>query len=151
MTSTAVSAATTFTSITPNLIVRDIAKSTAFYRDVLGFAIKQTVPDLSRRSPGAEAEADPFVFVWLERDGVPVFLNDITAAEHDYPDAAKLPQGGSAALFFVITGVDAYHAAVSPNANVIMPLKTQFYGMREFAITDPDGHIITFAERVAGD
>jgi hypothetical protein len=25
----------------------------------------------------------------------------------------------------------------------------QFYGMREFAITDPDGHLITFAERVA--
>lgn len=140
MTSTAVSAATTFTSVTPNLIVRDIARSTAFYRDVLGLAIKQTVPD-----------AEPFVFVWLERDGVPVFLNDITAAAHDYPDAAKLPQGGSATLFFVITGVDAYYAAVSPNANVIMPLKTQFYGMREFAITDPDGHIITFAERVAGD
>jgi uncharacterized glyoxalase superfamily protein PhnB len=29
-----------------------------------------------------------------------------------------------------------------------MPLQTQFYGMREFAVTDPDGHILTFAERV---
>ena len=138
-TSTATSAIT-FTSVTPNLIVRDIAASTAFYRDVLGFAIKQTVP-----------ETAPFIFVWLERDGVPVFLNDIKAAEHDYPDAAKLPQGGSVAMFFVITGVDAYHDAVSPKAAVIMPLKTQFYSMREFAITDPDGHIITFAERVAAD
>ena len=127
-----------FTAVTPNLIVRDIARSTAFYCDVLGFSIKQTVPDQA-----------PFVFVWLEHHGVPVFLNDLTAAAHDYPDAARLPQGGSAAMFFVITGVDAYHAAVSPKANVIMPLKTQFYGMREFAITDPDGHIITFAERVA--
>jgi uncharacterized glyoxalase superfamily protein PhnB len=34
---------------------------------------------------------------------------------------------------------------------VILPLKTQFYGMREFAVTDPDGHIITFAERVSGE
>jgi catechol 2,3-dioxygenase-like lactoylglutathione lyase family enzyme len=140
VTSTAASSTITFTSVTPNLIVRDIAASTAFYRDVLGFEIKQTVPDTA-----------PFVFVWLERDGVPVFLNDIKAAEHDYPDAARLPQGGSVAMFFVIAGVDAYHAAVSPRAAVIMPLKTQFYGMREFAITDPDGHIITFAERVAGD
>jgi len=139
-TSTAVSSTTKFISITPNLIVRDIAKSTAFYRDVLGFKVHQTVP-----------EAEPFVFVWLERDGVPVFLNDSKAAAHDYPDAARLPQGGSVTMFFVITGVDAYHAAVSPRANVVMPLKTQFYGMREFAVTDPDGHIITFAERVAGD
>ena len=129
---------TTFTSVTPNLIVRDIARSTAFYRDVLGFSINQTVPD----------EA-PFVFVWLEKDGVPVFLNDITAAAHDYPDAAKLPPGGTVAMFFVITGVDDYHAAIASKATVVMPLKTQFYGMREFAITDPDGHLITFAERVA--
>ena len=48
-----------------------------------------------------------------------------------------------------ISGVDAYHAAVVSKVNVVMPLKTQFYGMREFAITDPDGHIITFAERVS--
>lgn len=139
MTSTAVRSTVKFSSITPNLIVRDVAKSTAFYRDVLGFEIKQTVPDVA-----------PFVFVWLERDGVPVFVNDVNATALDYPDAAKLPPGGTAALFFVITGVDAYHAVVSPKANVVMPLKTQFYGMREFAITDPDGHILTFAERVSG-
>ena len=138
MTSTTAPSTIKFISITPNLIVRDIAKSTAFYRDVLGFEIKQTVPDSA-----------PFVFVWLERDGVPVFLNDLAAAAHDYPDAVNLPPGGTAALFFVITGVDAYHAAVAPKANVVMPLKTQFYGMREFAVTDPDGHIITFAERVS--
>jgi uncharacterized glyoxalase superfamily protein PhnB len=30
-----------------------------------------------------------------------------------------------------------------------MPLVTRFYGMREFAITDPDGYVITFAQRVA--
>ena len=129
-----------FTSVTPNLLVRDVATSTAFYRDVLGFEIKQTVPD-----------AAPFVFVWLERDGVPVFLNDIKAAAHDYPAAASLPPGGTAALFFVITGVDDFHAVVAPKATVILPLKTQFYGMREFAVTDPDGHIITFAERVAAE
>jgi uncharacterized glyoxalase superfamily protein PhnB len=140
MTSTATPSTVQFTSVTPNLIVRDIAASTAFYRDVLGFAIKQTVPD-----------GEPFVFVWLERDGVPVFLNDLTAAAHDYPDAAQMPQGGTAALFFAISGVDAYYAAVSPRAKVVMPIKTQFYGMREFAITDPDGHLITFAERVAAD
>jgi catechol 2,3-dioxygenase-like lactoylglutathione lyase family enzyme len=129
---------TRFTSVTPNLLVRDIARSTAFYRDVLGFQIKQTVP-----------ETGPFVFVWLDRDGVPVFLNDPKAVAEDFPAAASLPQGGTATMFFVITGVDAYHAGVAPKANVIMPLKTQFYGMREFAITDPDGHIITFAERVS--
>ena len=43
-----------FASITPNLLVRDVAKSTAFYRDVLGFTMGETVP-----------EKEPFVFcIW---------------------------------------------------------------------------------------
>ena len=29
-----------------------------------------------------------------------------------------------------------------------MPLKQQFYGMREFAFEDPEGWIITIAERI---
>lgn len=128
---------TTFTSVTPNLIVQDIDRSVAFYRDVLGFAVSQTVPD-----------AAPFVFVWLERDGVPVFLNDRRAVEHDYPGASSRPAGGTATLFFAVGDVDALHGAVAPQAKVIMPLKTQFYGMREFAVEDPDGHILTFAQRV---
>jgi len=129
---------TTFTSVTPNLLVRDIARSTTFYRDVLGFQIKQTVPDQA-----------PFVFVWLERDGVPVFLNDPAAAEKDLTGAAARPSGGTATLYFVLTDVDAYHATVAPHAKVVMELKTQFYGMREFAVEDPDGHLLTFAERVS--
>ena len=62
---------------------------------------------------------------------------------------ASTPFGGTATMFFVITGVDELHDAVKSKAPVVMALKTQFYGMREFAITDPDGHLITFAERVA--
>jgi uncharacterized glyoxalase superfamily protein PhnB len=127
----------TFSSVTPNLIVNDVAASTRFYTEVLGFSIKQTVPD-----------AVPFVFVWLERDTVPVFLNARLAAAEDYPGAAERPAGGTATLFFVVTDVDGLHAAIAPRATVVMPVKTQFYGMREFAVTDPDGHILTFAERV---
>lgn len=131
---------TRFASVTPNLLVRDVKKSTEFYRDVLGFTMGETVPD-----------KEPFVFVWMKRDEVSVFLNDITAAAHDYPAAASMPAGGTAAMFFIVSDVDGYHAMVAPKASVIMPLKTQFYGMREFAVTDPDGHIITFAERVGND
>lgn len=131
---------TRFTSVTPNLVVRDIAASLAFYRDVLGFTISMSVPD-----------AAPYVFVGLERDGVPVFLNDVKAAVHDFPSLASTPPGGTATMFFIVTDVDALHAVVAPRASVVMPLKTQFYGMREFAVTDPDGHVITFAQRVAGD
>jgi len=38
--------------------------------------------------------------------------------------------------------------AMAARVTVTMPLTTQFYDMREFAIVDPDGHVMTFAERV---
>ena len=34
--------------------------------------------------------------------------------------------------------------------NLIVEI-TQFYGVREFAFADPDGYVITFAERVGAD
>jgi catechol 2,3-dioxygenase-like lactoylglutathione lyase family enzyme len=126
-----------FTSVTPNLIVQDIARSTAFYRDLLGFAVKDTVP------PEA-----PFVFVWLERDGVTVFLNDPAAVAKDVPALATPSYGGTATLFVIVQGVDALHDELSPQTPVVMSLRTQPYGLREFAVMDPDGHFITFAERV---
>ena len=122
---------TTFSSVTPSLLVADIDRSTAFYHEVLGFRVKQTVPD-----------ARPYVFVWLERDGVGVFLNNPKAVAHDFPDAVQRTPGGTATMFFVVTGLDALHDRVAPHGSIVMPLKTQFYGMREFAVQDPDGHLI---------
>ena len=124
-----------FISITPNLVVQNVERSTRFYRDVLGFAVKETVP----------AQA-PFVFVWIERDGVRLFLNDAKTAAVDLPILAGRRAGGTAMLYVRVTGVEALHRSVSRDAKVIMPLKTQPYGMTEFAVLDPDGHVVTFAE-----
>lgn len=126
-----------FKAVTPNLIVRDVALSAAFNCDVLGFSVKQTVP-----------AQPPFAFVWLERGDVPVFLNDAAAVARELPAMATPVFGGTATLFVVVEGVDALHAAVAPHTTLVMSLRTQPYGMREFAVQDPDGHLITFAERV---
>jgi uncharacterized glyoxalase superfamily protein PhnB len=45
-------------------------------------------------------------------------------------------------------GVDALHDRLKAAVKIVMPIVTQFYGLREFAIEDPDGYVITFAERV---
>ncbi|MGD9903191.1 MAG: bleomycin resistance protein [Vicinamibacterales bacterium] len=127
-----------FKGVTPNLIVADIERSRRFYCDVLGFTVKMTVPD-----------AAPFEFVWLERGDVTVFLNDAAAVARDIPSLASPQFGGTATLFIAVDGVDALHAQLTPHAPLAMSLRTQFYGMREFAIYDPDGHLLTFAERVA--
>ena len=64
------------------------------------------------------------------------------------PQFAGRALGGGNTMFIEIEGIDAYHDAIKPRVTIVMPLVTQWYGMREFAIEDPDGYVITFAEPV---
>jgi uncharacterized glyoxalase superfamily protein PhnB len=135
-----------FSDVTPNLVVTDVSRSLEFYRDVLGFTLVTTVPD------GA-----PFAFAWMQRDGVSVFLNARDAVVKENAELGGRPIGGSNAMFIaleagsVAEGVDAMRAAVAGRARIIMELKNQFYGMREFGLEDPDGYVIFFAQRFASE
>ncbi len=52
-------------------------------------------------------------------------------------------------LFLECEGIEEVLRAVEKaGALIVMPLKTQFYGMREFAFMDPQGWTVTMAERV---
>jgi len=77
-------------------------------------------------------------------------LNDATGATKEYPGFAGKPIGATGTLFIEVEGVNALHDRLKTSVKVVMPIETKFYGMREFAIEDPDGYVITFAERVKG-
>jgi len=118
-----------FTDVSPNLIVSDIDRSIAFYRDVLGFSMAASVPD-----------AAPFLFAWMQRDTVSIFLNTVGSLKDEHPQLAARAIGGTNTIYMILeadtpeAGVDALFDSVKSKARVIMPLKTQFYGMREFGI-----------------
>jgi predicted enzyme related to lactoylglutathione lyase len=126
-----------FHSVTPNLVVSDIERSTAFYRDVLGLPVHMTVPD-----------AAPFAFVWLRQGDVNIFLNDQKTVGDMDPHMAGRPLGGSFTIYIRVTGVDAIWERVSARAKIAEAINTKPYGMREFAIEDPDGYLITVSEEM---
>jgi len=126
-----------FTKLTPNLLVASVERSLTFYVDTLGFARGMTVPD-----------ASPFAFASVTSGPIEIFLNDAAGAVKEYPAFAGKPIGCTGTLFIEVEGVDALHDRLKPLVKIVMPIDTKFYGMREFAITDPDGYVITFAERV---
>jgi len=128
----------TATKITPNLIVSSVEKSLAFYTEALGFSRGMTVPERS-----------PFVFASVTSGPVEIFLNDRSTVTKESPQMAGLSFGGGNTMFVEVEEIDALYDRVKPATNVVMPIVTQWYGMREFAVTDPDGYVITFAQRVA--
>ena len=130
-----------FKKLTPNLIVASVERSLAFYVDVLGFERGITVPDQS-----------PFVFASATSGAVEIFVNDAATAIKEYPAFGGRPLGATATMFIEMDEggekIDALHDRIKSRVKVTMPLVTQFYGMREFAFEDPDGYVITLAERV---
>jgi uncharacterized glyoxalase superfamily protein PhnB len=67
----------------------------------------------------------------------------------EYPALGARPIGGSLTLFIEVEGIEEVLAAVQKSvAKITMPLKQQFYGMREFAFEDPEGWVVTIAERM---
>ena len=122
--------------LTPNLIVSSVERSLAFYCDVLGFSRTATVPEQS-----------PFVFAIVQSGSVEIFFNAREAAIEEYPALAKLPIGGTLTLYMEVSGVAKLYDDLKSRVKVTMPLEKKFYGVTEFAFEDPDGYVITFAER----
>lgn len=110
------------------LAVRDLAASTAYYIDVLGFT----------RDFGDGADGWSF----LSRDDFKVMLGEC-------PDdrAASELRNHSWFAYVTVSGVDALHQELaSRGADVIAGPVTEPWGMREFGIRTPDGHRIRFGE-----
>lgn len=122
--------------LTPNLIVSSVEQSLAFYCDVLGFAKTATVP-----------ENPPLVFAAVQSGSVEIFFNARGPAVEEYPSLAKLPIGGTLTLYMEVQGVEKIYTELKHRVKVTMPLEKKFYGVTEFAFEDPDGYVITFAER----
>jgi uncharacterized glyoxalase superfamily protein PhnB len=127
----------TLNKLTPNLIVTSVERSLAFYTDVLGFSKKWTVPD-----------ASPFVFAAVISGPVEIFLNAPEPAVAEYPTLKDRPIGGTLTLFIEVAGIQRVYESLKERVNVVMPLEKKWYGVTEFAFTDPDGYVITFAQRV---
>jgi predicted enzyme related to lactoylglutathione lyase len=113
------------------LAVPDLTRSGAFYREVLGFEIREI--------------GDP---------GWRMFVRDecrIMAGQ--CPDAIPARQLGDHSYFayLVVDDADVYHAnVVAAGAEIIKPLATEPWGMREFGLRTVDGHRIMIGHELRG-
>lgn len=103
--------------------VADIAKSIAYYRDALGFAVTFQY-------------GEPTFYACLCRDEVNLHL--LAAAE-----TKRLPGHGGVCVF--VEDVDALHAELAGRgAKVVKPPQDYDYGMRDFDVVDLDGNQLVF-------
>lgn len=126
------------TRITPVLLVNEIEPELPFWVDRLGFTKTMTVPDGSK-----------LAFVAFQKGSTEVMYQTYASVEKDAPPSmAAMSRKGPTYLYVEVDNLDAVLAATK-GLKQVMPERTAPYGMREFAVQDPGGHFITFAQAVA--
>jgi uncharacterized glyoxalase superfamily protein PhnB len=124
--------------ITPVLLVNEIEPILPFWVDRLGFVKTIEVPD-----------GNKLAFVALQKGSVEVMYQTYASVEKDAPPAmAAAARKGPTYLYLEVDNLDSALAAMKV-VQKVMPERTAFYGMREFAVQDPAGHFITFAQPTA--
>lgn len=124
--------------ITPVLLVNEIEPLLPFWIDLLGFTKTVEVPD-----------GNKIGFVAFQKGTAELMYQTYASVEKDAPPAMSAQaRKGPTYLYMEVDNLDAVLATLKDTKKV-MPERTAFYGMREFAVQDPEGHFITFAQAVA--
>ncbi|MCX6623499.1 MAG: VOC family protein, partial [Acidobacteria bacterium] len=123
--------------ITAVLLVEAIEESLPFWVDRLGFEMTVEVPD-----------GDRLGFVILVRDGAEVMLQTWESARKDAPSLVPEVKTTGASLFIEVPDFEDILRRVA-GADIILPERTTFYGMREIGVREPGGHVLIFAKAVA--
>jgi uncharacterized glyoxalase superfamily protein PhnB len=129
---------TTRPGLRAELFVRDVPRSAAFYRDVLGF-------ETLREAPGG--------YTSIAREGAVLGLNAVDRMPADHPVRPKpdAPVGLGVELVVVVADVAALHArAAASGCREVSPLVAQPWGLTDFRVLDPDGYYIRITGQSAG-
>src|ERR1700704_647308 len=123
--------------ITPVLLVKEIEPVIPFWVDRLGFTKTIEVP-----------EGNKLGFVAFQKGAAEVMYQTYSSVEKDAPPSMSAEaRKGPTYLYIEVDNIDAVLASMK-DVKIVMPVRTAFYGMKEFAVQDPGGHFITFAQPV---
>lgn len=120
--------------ITPVLFVEEVESCVKFWVERLGFQKTAEVP-----------EGDKLAFAMLQKGNVELMYQSYTSADKDVAAMAQVVRKGPSFLYVEVDSLDQTIAAIQ-GAEVVIPVRTTFYGAREISVQDPGGHFVTFAE-----
>ena len=115
----------------PYFPVADVAAAGEYYRKVLGFECEY-------------AAGDPPSSPCTARSGPAIMFRRVDDPTLICPNER---QGGTWDVFFWVSDVERLYAELSGNgATIVYPPMVQPYGMKEFAVRDPNGYVLGFGQ-----
>ena len=124
--------------ITPILFAEEIEPCIQFWTDRLGFQKTVEVP-----------EGDKLAFAIVEKNGLELMYQSFASVEKENAATGAAARKGPSFLYIEVEDLNAALEATK-GVEVVMPVRTTFYGAKEFGVKDPAGHYFIFAQQGAG-
>lgn len=120
--------------VTPNLMVKDVQQTVAFYHQHLGFNTLTTVP-----------EQAPFSFALVQAGEVQLMFQEEHSLKEEYPVLNTTQPGPGLTLYIKVQDVQQLYGQLKDRVKVLKTPHKMFYGATEFAIQDNNGFVLTFS------
>jgi glyoxylase I family protein len=131
-----------FVGLTPLIGVFDMTTALAFYRDLLGFEVVSA-------SPLVETPEGRFShWMWLRLGAAELMLNTHydSGQRPEHPSRSRVASHGDICFYIGCTDIDAAYQQLMRRGLKADPPKMAPYGLKHFAVKDPDGYTIVFQE-----
>lgn len=129
-----------YKNITTNLMVASVDASVKFYQEVLGLEVVASVP----------AKDQTLQFAILAKEAMTLMLQEKGNLSEEYPILAAEKIQPSITLYITVENFEEIYTTIKSNYPIYTEPHATFYGAKEFAITDPDGYVLTFTEYKEG-
>jgi uncharacterized glyoxalase superfamily protein PhnB len=129
----------TVKSLTPDLMVEDVAATVEWYERVFDAEVVATLP--------TDPDSDPW---WAQVliDEAPVMFQERESLEGKLPGMEGQPIGGSVAFYVDVDDAEALHEhLVSAGVEITRPPHETDFGWRQFSALDPNGYTLWFGEQ----
>jgi uncharacterized glyoxalase superfamily protein PhnB len=138
-----------FRTITPNFLVENVAKTTAFYHKKLGFRIKMALETDTDSIELALSKSKEYSYAVVHRGEINLMFVQESTFREDIWDT-ELKTSGASVLFYIdVEKVDKiYQEFIDKDIEIVKELTTTWSGRREFYIKDCNGYILAFSEHL---
>ena len=133
-------------SVSPNLAVKDIKESVAYYQNNFGFEIEMLVDSLQEDFNPVIKEDKEYIWALIKKGDVSLMLQEENSMKEDIGNFFN-DISASMTLYIEVDDVDSLYEKVKENVEILKPVYETWYGQKEFYIKDINGYILGFSSK----
>ena len=123
-----------FVDLVPMLLCADVPASVRFYTDVLGFEVVDRMDDVGATGFASLRNGKAMVML-----ASPTYIPRAPRVDGRYPQSM---------YYFYVEDADALRRSVVDAGWPASECADRFYGLREFEVVDPEGHVLLFGHDI---